>query len=50
MDILFTGTAGILKAALRECEITVEQADEILQKMIENGFYSPIRCIDDTYQ
>lgn len=50
LDILFTGTIGILKAALRDCEITVEQAGIILQKMIENGFYSPIPGIDDTSQ
>jgi predicted nucleic acid-binding protein len=47
MGILVTGTIGILKAALLEGHLTLEQADEILKKMIQNGFYSPIRSIGD---
>jgi predicted nucleic acid-binding protein len=46
MDILFTGTIGILKASLREGDITSEQVDKILQKMIKSGLYSPVQSID----
>jgi predicted nucleic acid-binding protein len=47
MDILFTGTIGILKASFREGDITIGQTDKILQKMIKNGFYSPVHSIVD---
>ena len=41
----FTGTIGILKAACTESQIAPAQADSILGKMVENGFYSPVRSI-----
>ena len=47
MGILFTGTVGILKASLLEGYIDEDKADEILQKMIKFGFYSPVRSIGD---
>jgi len=47
MDILFTGTVGILKASLLEGDLDRDKADEILQKMIKFGFYSPVRSIGD---
>jgi predicted nucleic acid-binding protein len=47
MGILVTGTIGILKASLLDDHLTIEQADEILTKMIQNGFYSPVRSMHD---
>ena len=47
MNIPVTGTIGILKASLLNGHITLSQADGILQKMIEAGFYSPVRSITD---
>ena len=47
MNIPFTGTIGILKAAFHEGQISLFQADDILGKMIKAGFYSPIRSISD---
>jgi len=45
MKIQFTGTVGILKAAMLDGQISLSQADEILLRMIRAGFYSPIRSI-----
>ena len=47
MNIPFTGTIGILKAAFHEGQIPLSRADDILGKMITAGFYSPIRSISD---
>jgi predicted nucleic acid-binding protein len=47
MKIPFTGTVGILKAALLDGQITLNPADDILSKMIKKGFYSPIRSFAD---
>ena len=47
MDILVTGTVGILKASLLEGQLNIDQANDNLQKMICSGFYSPIRNIGD---
>jgi len=45
--IPFTGTIGILKAAVQDEALNLEQADEILAKMIYSGFYSPVKSITD---
>ena len=47
MKIPVTGTVGILKASVLEGNISLDQADKHLQKMIDAGFYSPIRSIAD---
>jgi hypothetical protein len=47
MKIHFTGTVGILKASLMDGQLSLSQADDILCKMIEAGFYSPIRSLAD---
>ena len=47
MKIPFTGTVGILKASLLDGQVTLDQADDILSKMIKAGFYSPVRSIAD---
>jgi len=47
MKIPFTGTVGILKASLLDGRLSLPRADEILTKMIDAGFYSPIRSLAD---
>ena len=47
MKIPFTGTVGILKSSLLDGHLSLAQADEILNKMIKEGFYSPIRSLAD---
>ncbi|MDL1962632.1 MAG: hypothetical protein LWX01_13260 [Deltaproteobacteria bacterium] len=45
MNIPVTGTIGILKASIIDGLLTTTKADEILQKMVGKGFYSPIRSM-----
>ena len=45
MDIVVTGTIGILKASVLNGSIIAAQANDILQKMTNHGFYSPVRNI-----
>jgi predicted nucleic acid-binding protein len=47
MKIPFTGTVGILKASLLDGHLSLPRADEILRKMTEAGFYSPIQSLAD---
>jgi predicted nucleic acid-binding protein len=47
MKVPVTGTVGILKASVLEGNISLTQADKSLQKMIDEGFYSPIRSLAD---
>ena len=47
MKIAVTGTVGVLKASALDGYISLAQADESLRKMIEAGFYSPVRSIVD---
>lgn len=47
MNIPVSGTLGILKAAYLDRQIPLEQADEILSRMIEAGYYSPIKQISE---
>jgi hypothetical protein len=47
MKIPITGTLGILKASVLDGHLKLDQADKILSKMIDGGFYSPIRSIVD---
>lgn len=42
-----TGTIGILKAAYLNKQLTLANADLILDRMISEGFYSPVRHISD---
>ena len=46
-EILFTGTIGILKALVRDGNLTLEVADLVLQTMIDAGYYSPVRRISE---
>ena len=42
MRIPVTGTIGILRAAVLDRELTLSAANELLRKMIEAGFHSPV--------
>ncbi len=46
-NIPLTGTIGILKATVVDEQVTLSLANEIHQKMIESGFYSPIKNLAD---
>jgi predicted nucleic acid-binding protein len=45
LDIRLTGTIGILIRAVRRGLITSKEANKILNRMIEYGFYSPVRSV-----
>ena len=45
--ILVTGTIGILKALAVDRIVAAEEADALLARMVEVGFYSPIRRVSD---
>jgi len=47
MKIPMTGTIGILKASVLDEHLKLDQADNILSKMTDAGFYSPLRSIAD---
>ena len=47
MQIPLTGTFGILKASVLDGHLKLDQADKILSKMTDAGFYSPLRSIAD---
>lgn len=42
-----TGTIGILLAAYRDGQLSIDRADQFLQAMMHAGFYSPVRRISD---
>jgi predicted nucleic acid-binding protein len=43
MVIPVTGTIGILQASARDRQLTMADANNLLHKMIEAGFHSPVR-------
>lgn len=45
--VTFTGTIGILKACCIDGTLAVEEADAIIQAMIDAGYYSPVQRISD---
>jgi len=47
LHIPYTGTIGILKASVSEGRISGDQADIYLDRMIRQGFYSPVRSISE---
>jgi hypothetical protein len=50
MKVPVTGTIGILKASLLDGHLELDQADKILIKMTDAGFYSPLSSIADIVQ
>ena len=45
--VLVTGTIGILRALCADRIVSAEEADTLLARMVEIGFYSPIRRVSD---
>jgi len=45
--ILFTGTIGILKAAVIDESLSLQEAETLHYNMVEKGFYSPIKRLAD---
>lgn len=45
LGVGFTGTIGILIAMAREGAIAPSEADQLLQSMVDAGFYSPVSRI-----
>lgn len=44
-DVKCTGTIGILKACCRDEMLTPQEADAVLQAMVDAGYFSPVRNI-----
>lgn len=42
-----SGTLGLLKLAVEEGTLSIGEADEVLNRMIDGGYYAPIRSIDE---
>lgn len=40
-----TGTVGILRAAVAQDHITIDEGDQLLQLMIDDGYWSPVRSL-----
>ena len=47
MQIPLTGTIGILKASVLDGHLKLDQADKVLSKMTDAGYYSPLRSLAD---
>ena len=45
INLPVTGTIGILQACVQDQTLQLEEADSILAKMINKGFYSPVKSI-----
>jgi len=43
----FTGTIGILKACVRDGTLAADEADVVLQAMIDAGYFAPVSRISD---
>ena len=48
--VRLTGTIGLLIKAVKKKVINSHEADVILNQMIANGFYSPVKSIKDIYK
>lgn len=44
-NVKFTGTIGILKACCRDQMLTPQEADTVLQTMVDAGYFSPVSNI-----
>ncbi len=47
LAVKVTGTIGILLAAVRDGQIPLSKAERALSDMVDQGFYSPVRCLAD---
>lgn len=46
-NISYTGTIGILISACRDGQLSLDNADKMHTKMVDEGFYSPVKRISD---
>ena len=42
LDVRISGTIGVLRIAVEQELISIEEGNRLLQKMIDNGYFSPI--------
>lgn len=47
LDVKLTGTLGLLKKAIRDKIITLEEGNLILARMKEKGFYSSVKSLSE---
>ena len=47
LGVKLTGTIGIIIKAVKKKSLSSQEADVILNRMIANGFYSPVKSIKD---
>jgi len=47
LGVKLTGTLGILVKSIKRKIISSPKGDEIMQKMIANGFYSPVKSVKE---
>jgi predicted nucleic acid-binding protein len=47
LDVIVSGTIGVLKSSVYKKLITEEQGEDFLQFMIENGYRSPVKRLRD---
>ncbi|WP_297487476.1 DUF3368 domain-containing protein [Thermococcus sp.] len=47
LGVKVSGTIGLLVLGVKKNVLTLDEADKLLQKMIELGFYSPIKRIEE---
>jgi len=47
LGLSLTGTLGILSKATKKRIVNAKRADEILARMIQNGFYSPLSSLKE---
>ncbi len=47
LEVKLTGTVGILKKAVRQRTINLSEGNRILARMIETGFFSPVKSLEE---
>ncbi|MCD6516135.1 MAG: hypothetical protein J7L72_01725 [Candidatus Aminicenantes bacterium] len=47
LSVKLTGTLGILKKAVKHQIVNLDEGHSILAKMIERGFYSPVKSLNE---
>jgi len=47
LDVKLTGTVGILKNAVKQRTVSLNEGNRILARMIETGFYSPVKSLEN---
>ncbi|MBM3298011.1 MAG: hypothetical protein FJY83_10500 [Candidatus Aminicenantes bacterium] len=45
LEVPLTGTIGILVKSVRNKSLKADQAERVLKRMIDEGFYSPVRSL-----